>query len=75
MIFLAKYIYVFELNFCTLSCNIKIHILCINHEFGLTKIFILDLCMFPLKNDELRSVEFLGEYAGSLGLFRTREHA
>jgi hypothetical protein len=30
---------------------------------------------FPLKIDELRSVGFLGEYAGSLGLFRTREHA
>jgi hypothetical protein len=27
MIFLAKYIYVFELNLCTLSCDVKIHIL------------------------------------------------
>jgi hypothetical protein len=30
---------------------------------------------FPLKINELRSVEFLDVYAGSLGLFRTREHA
>jgi hypothetical protein len=43
--------------------------------FGLTEIIILNLCMFPLKNDELRSAGSLGEYAGSLGLFRTREHA
>jgi hypothetical protein len=28
-----------------------------------------------LKINELRSVGFLGEYADSLGLFRTREHA
>jgi hypothetical protein len=28
-----------------------------------------------LKINELRSVGFLGEYAGSLGWFRTREHA
>jgi hypothetical protein len=27
MIFLAKYIYVFELNLFTLSCDVKIHIL------------------------------------------------
>jgi hypothetical protein len=26
MIFLAKYIYVFELNLCTLSSYVKIHI-------------------------------------------------
>jgi hypothetical protein len=31
--------------------------------------------MFPLQINEVRSVEFLGKYAGSLGLFRTREHA
>jgi hypothetical protein len=43
--------------------------------FGLSEIIIIDLCMFSFENDELRSVEFLGEYAGSLGLFRTREHA
>jgi hypothetical protein len=42
--------------------------------FGVTEIFILDAC-FPLKINELRSVGFLGDYAGSLGLFRTREHA
>jgi hypothetical protein len=29
---------------------------------------------FPFKINELRSVGFLGEYAGSLGLFRTREY-
>jgi hypothetical protein len=43
--------------------------------FGLPEIFILNLFMFPLKINELRSVESLGEYVGSLGLFRTREHA
>jgi hypothetical protein len=39
MIFLAKYIYVFELNLCTLSFDVKIHILLI----------ILDLYMFSLE--------------------------
>jgi hypothetical protein len=43
--------------------------------FGLTKIIILDLCMFSFAMDKVRSVEPLGECAGSLGLFRTREHA
>jgi hypothetical protein len=28
-----------------------------------------------LKINEVRSVEFLGEYSGSLGLFKTREYA
>jgi hypothetical protein len=43
--------------------------------FGITEIIILDLFLLPLKINELRSVGFLGEYADSLGLFRTREHA
>jgi hypothetical protein len=42
--------------------------------FGIKEIFILNLC-FPLKTDEARSILFLGVHAGSLGLFRTREHA
>jgi hypothetical protein len=28
-----------------------------------------------LQINEVRSVEFLGEHAGSLGFFKTREHA
>jgi hypothetical protein len=43
--------------------------------FGLPEIIILNLCMFSFEINELRSVEFLGEHAGSLGLFWTREHA
>jgi hypothetical protein len=43
--------------------------------FGVIEIFFLDLCMFSLNINELRSVGFLGEYAGSLGWFRIREHA
>jgi hypothetical protein len=41
----------------------------------LSEIIILNLCMFPLYTNEARSVELLGMLAGSLGLFRTREHA
>jgi hypothetical protein len=37
-------------------------------------LFLIYAC-FPLKINELRSVGFLGEYASSLGWFRTREHA
>jgi hypothetical protein len=43
--------------------------------FCLSEIIILNLCMFPLYTNEARSVELLGMLAGSLGLFRTREHA
>jgi hypothetical protein len=43
--------------------------------FSVTEIFILNLCMFSLQINEARSVGFLGVHAGSLGLFRTREHA
>jgi hypothetical protein len=43
--------------------------------FGLSEIFILNLCMFSFVINEARSVESLGMLAGSLGLFRTREHA
>jgi hypothetical protein len=44
-------------------------------NFGVTKIFIVNLCMNSFVFNELRSVVFQGEYASSLGLFRTREHA
>jgi hypothetical protein len=42
--------------------------------FERSEIFILAKCMFPLSINEARSVELLGVLAGSLGLFRTREH-
>jgi hypothetical protein len=44
-------------------------------NFGLTEIIILELCMFFFVNCKPSSVEVPCEHAGSLDLFRTREHA
>jgi hypothetical protein len=43
--------------------------------FGLSEIIILNLCMFSYVLSKTSSVEIPGALAGSLGLFRTREHA
>jgi hypothetical protein len=51
MIFLAKYIYVFELNLCTLSCNTKYTSCELIMFFGLTEIIILHLYMFSFANE------------------------
>jgi hypothetical protein len=50
MIFVAKNIYVFVPNLCMLSCYVKYTSGELIMIFGVTEIFILNLCMFSFIN-------------------------
>jgi hypothetical protein len=67
MVFLATYIY-FLSSTCAHCLVIPKYTSCeLIMIFGLTEIIILIYACFPLQMDKARSVEPLGECAGSLG--------